>query len=363
MSLIRTTLNRFTRSLWLPLVAVFVIAAFEPASASAQPAPKGLSKYLKKVTLTPDEEASIAAFVDKYAADLASDDSSLHPAARQKLMMDLRGVAGSRATPTFRGAYADLVLPKLKDILTSGNVPQSIAGCQIAGELGTDSAVTLLSKHMDTSQEPRTGTRLWAAASLRPLINQPNVSPTRLVRVLRDIGRAAATESDWTVLRQQLETLAAAVSNTRTAESGRKEVMDTGQATQAEVLYAMIQRLQAGDLDMLNAIEPHMQHVQQQFLDQRDPDALHAFAKTTGPVLGGLYEAILANWESLSGNEQAAALAGRTLDQGEVMIVLMDNETGGGSASATPAYGQAISRGDRTPLEAGRNRWGRTNGS
>jgi hypothetical protein len=354
-------LRRF-RPVWLTLVALAATLAVGSTPAAAQPAPKSLSKYVKKVTLTPDETSAMSAFVDRYASDLADADPRLHAAARQKLMMDLHGMAGNRATPAFRGTYADLVLPKLAGIVADGTVPQSIASCQVAGGLGTDSAVTFLSKHLAAEREPRTGVRMWAVASLRPLIAQPNVTPTRIARVLRDVGHAAATETDWTVLRQQLKTLAAAVENARSADNGRAEILDTGQTTQAEVLHSVIQRLRNGDLDMLNVLEPHMQHVQQQFLDQRNPAMVRSFAETTGPVLRGLYEAILANWEALSVNEQAAALAGRTLDQGEVMIVLMDNETSGGSATAAPAYGQAISKGDRTLVEAGRDRWGPTGG-
>ncbi|MCP4758006.1 MAG: hypothetical protein GY876_00905 [Planctomycetes bacterium] len=358
----RTILAHIVGSAWLPLTMILAFAATGQATAFAQPAPKSLAKFVKKTTMTPADKTSIGTFVDRYTADLAGDDASLHSTARQKLIMDLHGVAGNRATPFFRETYAEILLPKLKDILAKKSPPQSIASCQVAGELGTDSAVTFLSRHLTPEQEPHVGTRIWSAASLRPLINQSNVTPTRIVRVLRDLGRAASAETDWSVLRQQLVTLAAAIENTRSEEAGSAEVLDSGQATQAEVLYTVIQRLQNGDLDMLRVLEPQMQHVQQQFLDQRDPDTLLSFAKTTGPVLGRLYDAILANWEALAENEGAATLAGRMLNQGEVMIVLMNNEIAGGSATATPAYGQAISRGDRAPLEAGRERWGQGNG-
>jgi len=328
------------------------------SAVEAAPAPKNLSSVSKKTSLTEDDSAVIDAFVAVHTDTLTGADASKYVRARQKLLADVTGPSGTRATPMFRETYAEALLPHLQSLIADGSETQAITAAQIAGGLGTDTAVTLLSRRLSPAQEPRVSVRLWTSAALQPLVNQPNVSASRLTRVIQDLERIGVEEPEWAVLRQQLGTLAAAISNTRREDAGRADIAEAGRSAQAAVLAAAINRLKGGDIAMLQVIEPQMQHVQQQFLDQDDSAALSALATTTAPVLGTLYGAILDQWPAITADERSATLAGRALDQGEVMIVLMDNHVTGASNSASPAYEKAIQDGQRPTLEAGQRRWG-----
>jgi len=339
-------------------LATVILVASTLATAGDVIAPTSLASVAKKNVLSPADEAAIAAFVELHAGQLEQGDAAARPKARLKLMADVYGLTGRRATPMFRELYAQELIPRLKIILAEGTAPRRISAAQVAGGLGTDSAVSLLSRHLTPSQESNDAVRVWTAASLRPLIAQANVTPTRLNRVIRNLGQAALTEPAWPVLRQQLETIAAASSNQRGDDGGQVSLMDLARAQQAAVVTRIVERLKNGDLDMLLVLEPHMRRVQEQFLDQDDADALKAQARGTVPALSGLYDAVLTNWDAIVANDQSARLAGRSLQKAEVMIVLMDNYLTDQSQSSAPQYENALTSLNRAPVEAGKAKWG-----
>jgi len=347
------------RPLILRLSTIALLSmACVPAATMGQTAPSSLSDLAKKGVLSTKDEGFIKAFAEYHGQDLTSDDAGARSKARQKLMADLQGLSGQRATPSFREYYATELMPTLRSVISDGTIPQAIAAAQIAGVLGTDSAVTTLSRHFSQSQEPREAIRLWAAASLRPLVVEPNVTASRLTRSLSDLGRAAVAEPTWPALRQQLETIAAAVNNARSQEEGRDEIMRVARTEQARVMAIAVKRLGDGDLDMLRVIGPHLQHVQQQFLDQDSSTALNELAKSMVPVLTPMYGSILSQWDAIRADEQSTALGGRSLEKAEVLVVLMNNYLTDGNAAASPKYQQALARNQKADVEAGQARWG-----
>ncbi len=335
--------------------APFVLWA-ATAAAGQTVTPGNMSDFTRKHSLSAKDEAAIDAFVDRYAGDLTNGDDAARIAARQKLMADLKGLSGERATPLFRETYAAALTPRLRDALSDGSIPTGIAAAQIAGVLGTDSAVAVLSGHLTNDQEQRDAVRLWAAASLRPLINEPNVTSSKLLRAVTEVGQAGVAEPSWPALRQQLETLSAAVTNNRPADAGQADLSTRALEQQSGVLAAAIERFQNGDIEMLMAIEPGLLQIQQEFLDEDDSKALNQLALSMVPVLSRLYDAVLAQWSSLDGD--AAVLAGRSLDRAEVMVVLMNNYVTKANDAASPDYQGAISAGNRDAIEAGKKRWG-----
>jgi hypothetical protein len=343
--------------LQLSALGLLALASMTPA-VLGQTAPASLGDLAKKGVLSSTDEDAVKAFAEYHGTNLTSDDSETASKARQKLMADLQGLSGKRATPSFREYYAIVLTPTLRSTLKEGTIPQGIAATQIAGVLGTDSAVTTLSRHLSLSQEPREAVRVWSAASLRRLIGEPNVTASRLTRAIGELGRAAANEPSWPALRQQLETLATGVNNGRSAEAGRDEVMQVARREQARALAFAIERFGGGDLDMLMVIEPHLLHVQQQFLDQDDPAALRGLAKSMVPVLTPLYGSVLTQWDALRADKQASVLGGRSLEKAEVLVVLMNNYLTDGNAAASPKYQQALAHNRKAEVEAGQSRWG-----
>jgi hypothetical protein len=179
-----------------------------------------------------------------------------------------------------------------------------------------------------------------------------------LTRALSDLGRAASTEPSWPALRQQLETIAAAVHNARSQEEGRDEIMRVARTEQARVLSIAIKRLGDGELNMLMVIGPHLQHVQQQFLDQDNAAALNELAKSMVPVLTPMYGSILSQWDAIRADDQATTLGGQSLEKAEVLVVLMNNYLTDGNAAASPKYQQALTQNQKANVEAGQARWG-----
>lgn len=320
-------------------------------------APTSLASIAKKDDITLADKDSMVAFIDLHVSRLESGDAAERPKARQALLASVYGISSRRATPLFRELYAEQLIPKLKTIMAESDTPQRIAAAQIAGGLGTDSAVSLLMRHITPHEQPDDAVRVWTAASLRPLIVQINVTPSRLNRSIGTLGQAALVEPDWPVLRQQLETLAAATSNQRGEEGGQANLMTLAREQQTAVLTRLIERLKDGELDMLLVIEPHIRRIQQQFLDQNDVDTLRAQARKTVPAVSGLYEAILANWDAIQEDQRRARIAGRALQKAEIMIVLMDNYLTKQSNSTAPKYEDAIVSNNRAPIEAGKTKW------
>ncbi|MDP6987726.1 MAG: hypothetical protein QGG74_06750 [Phycisphaerales bacterium] len=337
-------------------VVILLVAA--AAFAGDVRAPGNLSSLSKKDLLSSTDEEAVAAFVDLHASRLRDGDATERPKARAKLLADVYGISGRRATPLFRELYAAQLIPKLKAIMTTSDTPQRIAAAQVAGGLGTDSAVNFLIRHVEPAQQPTDAVRLWTAASMRPLIAHANVTPSRLNQSIETLGRAAMAEPGWPVLRQQLETIAAAMSNQRGEDGGQADLMGIALAQQSAVLLKVVERLKGGDLDMVLVLEPHMQHIQQQFLDQGDPDTLRALSLKTVPALSGLYDAILTNWDAIRKDQRIAQIAGRTLEKTEVMIVLMDNFLTDQSNATAPEYEGALLGNNRAAIEAGKAKWG-----
>jgi len=338
-------------------VVIGCVLAAGTSAALAVP-PKNLLQLSKRSSFTPEQEADLVAFIDLHTTALGGGDDAARPAARQKLMTDLMGRSGDRATPVFRMTYSDLLLPRLKPMIEDGPTPAGIAAMQITSMLGTDAAVTLLTRHMTPEDEKREALRMWAAAGLRPLTSQPNVSSSRLTRAISDLGHATAEEQSWPVMRQQLASLGAAVRNTRTDDDGGPEVMSAGIDAQSQALTAVITRLGNGDVAMLEVIDPHLQNITGQFLDQTDPDILRTLARATAPPLSGLFDAVLAQWDAIATDERLAQLAGRSLNKTEVLIGLFDDSLTGNSNNLQPKHHEAIERGDRTPVETAKDRWG-----
>ncbi|MDP7030420.1 MAG: hypothetical protein QF733_09395 [Phycisphaerales bacterium] len=345
-----------THCSWIARCSVpFILGVVAMATAQTV-TPGSMADLTRKHTLTAKDDAAIEAFVDRYAGDLSSDDDAARIAARQKLVADLKGLSGQRATPLFREAYAAALTPRLRTAMQDGSIPTGIAAAQVAGVLGTDSAVAVLTDHLTADREQRDAIRLWAAASLRPLINEPNVTSSKLLRAIAAVGRAGAGEPSWPALRQQLETLSTAVSNSRPLDAGQEDLAAQALKQQSGVLGAAIERFQGGDLDMLMAIEPGLLQIQQEFLDEDDSNALNQLALSMVPVLTGLYDAVLTQWPGLEGD--SARLAGRSLDRAEVLVVLMNNYVTQANDAASPDYQGAISAGNRDAVEAGKRRWG-----
>ena len=339
------------------VVAVACLLATGASAALAVP-PKNLLTLSKLSSFTPEQEAQLIAFIDLHASALGGDDESSRPAARQKLMIDLTGRTGERATPIFRMTYSDLLLPKLKDMISDGSTTAGIAATQVTSALGTDAAVTVLTRHLSPAQEPREAIRIWAAAGMRPLIAEQNVSSSRLTRAVSDLGRAAQSEASWPVLRQQLASIGSATRNKRTKDSGQLEIMNAGAKNQSTALVAVIARLQGGDLAMLEVIEPHMREIQAQFLDQADPAVLRVLARTTAPALATLFEAVLAQWDAILADQRSAELAGRSLNRAEVMIGQFDDTLTGDTRTLSPSHHTSLTNGDNTELQASQRRWG-----
>ncbi len=345
-----------TNRSWIARCSALCVIGAATAAAGQSVTPGNMSDLTRKHTLNPADEAAIEAFVDRYAGDLADGTDAARITARQKLVADLKGLSGQRATPLFREAYADALTPRIRAILAEGSIPAGIAAAQVAGVLGTDSAVDTLVAHLQPAQEQRDAIRLWAAASLRPLINEPNVTSSKLLRAIDSLGQAGVAEPSWPALRQQLETLSTAVTNTRPVDGGQSDIRFRALEGQSAVLAAAIDRFQGGDVEMLMAIEPGLLQVQQEFLDEDDSAALNQLARSMVPVLTTLYDAVLTQWSNLE--DDTALLAGRSLERAEVMVVLMNNYVTKTNDVAAPDYQAAITAGRRDAVEAGKQRWG-----
>ena len=242
--------------------------------------------------------------------------------------------------------------------MAGDDVTTSIAAAQIMGALETDAALSALAAHLSSQNEPRAAVRLWAAASMKPLITSPNVSSDRAMWGVNALAEAASEEPSWAAMRRQMDAISVAVTNDRPADEGRDALSRKGCDAQAQALQAAINRFANGDVEAIRVIEPHMMHIQQQFLDQNDAALLGMLSQRTAPVLGGMYEAVLAQWPAITADQMQQQLAGSALDQAEVMIVLMDNHLTGSSNQAAPQYKASLKSGDQAPIKAGKDRWG-----
>ena len=325
--------------------------------AMAQSAPGNLSRLAEQHTFSENDRAAVGAFVDRELGKMASDDAAARTQGRQKLIADLQGLGASRVTPEFRTVYAEILLPRLKVLIDGPETSQAINAQQVASRLGTDSAVTLLDAHVDIQDESRAAVRLWAAEGMGTMVDNPSVNAVRITRALRRLAGAARNETSWAVLNQQLRTLGAAVASSRKEQPEREEIQRTGRTLQADVLANAIDRMGNGQVDFILAIEPTTRRLLQQFLATELFETQRDLIIKTAPALSGLYGATLDSWDGLQADKRLGQVAGRSLNSGEVVIVLMDNALMGQSTEAHPDYEKAISSGRRDVVEKGRDSW------
>ena len=168
-------------------------------SAPVMAAPTSLSRLSTQHEFSPKDQADLQAYVDLHVSRLDSENPADLTGGRMKLIGTLRGPTASRVSPAFRQAYADILIPKLQELLDTGGIPSGIAAMQITGYLGTNSATDFILTHLNTADEPREAIRLWSAASLRDLVANPNVSSATIEHAMQTLCQIKGQQpSPWT---------------------------------------------------------------------------------------------------------------------------------------------------------------------
>ena len=344
---------RLPSTLSISILAMSLILLAAPVMA----APTSLSRLSTQHEFSPKDQADLQAYVDLHVSRLDSENPADLTGGRMKLIGTLRGPTASRVSPAFRQAYADILIPKLQELLDTGGVPSGIAAMQITGYLGTNSATDFILTHLNTADEPREAIRLWSAASLRDLVANPNVSSATIEHAMQTLATAMETEQSWAVQRQAFVTVGKAIQNRRKVEDGRNLLSNSARSLQGQMLANTIRRIGQGETTLVLAIEPATGVIRDQYLDRLMFDRQKDLAIVTVPALAGMHGSVLNQWDALRDDPRLARSAELALHKGEVLMALMDSRLTGSDVPETIAYEGTITNDQRETVEAGRQNW------
>ncbi len=334
--------------------AVVLATLLVTASAMAQSgpiAPPNLNRYVSASSLSQADLASIKAYVDREAPRLASDVPADAVQARTKLVGELQSRT-RRVSPLFREQYTALLEPHLRALMAGDNLSAAVMAAQVAGTLGTDGAVKMLTDRIDPKDEPRMAVRVWAAGGVGALTAMPTVSERRTTRALRSLAIACCEEPDWAVRRRMILSMANAMANQRGQDASQHAVRDAAIEQLAQAMADTLQDIASGQAQFVQTLPIATTELQSTLLTAGDDDTRTAIAEVVVPVLARGHDAILQSWDSIRQDPRSLAAAARFLDESELLLTILTQ-----SDPTDAQLSKAVLDGNRRPVETAARRW------
>ncbi len=292
------------RFIWgVPLVLLAV--ATTPLARAAPPA-RGITNLANRAFLDLADKNRIHDWAQHWSDELAAGDPTEVARARAKLIEPLKAV---QVGGVFRLEYANVLLPRLQQIIGGGNPHTAFNATQVVGLVGTDQALEILVSHFNIANEKSLGIRLCAAESFETAVRQGTLTTNEISRGLRRLGNAAEQEEHWLVLRRQFEAIYSVDS-------------DVSREVQLNVLERTTERMSAnppGPSDLMQALYPALRFLRDGYMKlpiaQQGP-----FGKVLAPVLCNVCSVANRHWEKAQDDPEAKKIYGGAIQISETLL-------------------------------------------
>lgn len=337
--------NRFLLSsglAWLwPLLCITICHA-QPAGP-----PPPLRQEITALSGTPSAEQT--ALIDNYARYWAGQLNAATPdevvRARRELLRPANDIS---ATDIFRTAYARTLVPLLDPIISQPAGERQFAAVNamlVMAALRGDQALQSVLRRINMADEKRPGIRMLAAQAVRNIATGSGITPQRVTAAVRDLGRAAAAETDPVALRDQFAALAAIPT-----DESRDERIRT--------LNTVVDRMRgdSGPSALMPAAYAAVVQLRDEFFDSKDPARQRAFGSSLGPALGKMLTLAQSHWEGVQSDPRAKDLYGKVIQAVEAALRRVDGLVRG-TASPSSNLKTSWDSGDRTRFETDLTGW------
>jgi len=290
---------------------VLLAAAALAVGGVASAAPPRISHLTGEITLDDRDRDDISTYGQYWCASLENGTPDEVDRATEELLQPFKAV---KVESVFRLEYAHVLLPKLEPIIAGMDTHRAINGLLIAGRLGTPKAVDLLLEHASSADEPDLAKRLWAAVAFPLAVEQGVITERDVTKALREFERAASRETEWLVLRKQLQAIASVDSQ-------------LSRELQISVIEAAAQQMKKGDRysQLMQAIPQSLVRLREEYLNLiGKARELEQFGTALAPVISDLCTVAEMHWDSAQEDDEAREAYGQTIQLGETLLTMID---------------------------------------
>ena len=269
--------------------------------------------------LTPAQRTALSAYAAKQLQVLStSTDGKELEDARWELVSPARDPG---ATPTFRKAYASVLVVELEPIVKGTDLRRAINAMQVLRFTRNPDGLDVILERVSIATEPDAGKRIAASSLVADSFEDLDANNAYYESAARRLRDAAAIETDWMALQQKLNALGAAArrkdlpaENARTVRRSQVEaialVAKSAKASQsADMRVLAMQRVLIGlrnDLLVMPAADRAL------------------LAKSLVPALVDLLAAANAQWNAARTSKDLTASYGSMVNSCEVILRLLD---------------------------------------
>lgn len=280
--------------------------------------------------LTEAQKTSLGGFADKYVDAIKDgNDADKVEEARAALVVPARDPA---ASPTFRKAYATMLIAELGATVKGRDVRRSINAMQVLRFTRTPEGLDLIIERTAPGSESEAGKRIAAASLVIDAIEDLDASAAYYETAARRLKDAAVAETDPLALQQKLAAMAAA--------SRRKDLPpDNARATRKQLVDCIA--AMAKSIRGSSKADPRAASLQRSLIGVRN-DLIEmtgaersAVAKTLAPALADLVAAASAQWASAHENAAISQSYGSLMNSCEVLLRLIDRAERASAYSGT----------------------------
>lgn len=267
---------------WAPaiLCAALLCAAVPGPAALAQSGRIPSSIVSATRPLTPEELGTLGSFLDRNLARLLGKDHEDVRGGRAEL---IRTLSQSTATPLFRSECAKTLLPRLVEIVQSGDPFAATNALEVMRALGTPDSVLALCKQADPEEQRSPALRLVAASGIPGSIARTPMNEAQAAIVIRVLKQSIAAESSWMAASYDFQ----ALFSIATAKAVPAAVQKDARKAQVDALKSLADRVAKGgdDAALVHALWRSLGVVLQQQVAMTPAGELTAMSRGLAPVL------------------------------------------------------------------------------
>ncbi len=252
------------------------------------------------------DREQITLFVSHYLRQLAT--AATNPRADQLISEARTNLVRPTNGPVsawWLNTYSQLMQDGLNGLINSGEPLHRVNALIVTGELGSDTAVTILLRQLNDQSMP---VRLWAANGLATAFRKADrgaIGTASTTRAARDVARAAESETNGIVFRKQLQAIAAA--QIAAAVTNNPVNADQIRTIRLETAQKVLQQLREQDAPSshLIAIYETLNQIRSEFLQMPS-----ASQRQIGPLIVqvcyAVFEVAGAHWNAVHGANPSA---------------------------------------------------------
>lgn len=267
---------------WAPaiLCAALLCAVVPAPNALAQAGRLPSSIVSATRPLTPEELGTLGSFLDRNVTKLSAKDLEDVRGGRSEL---IRTLSQSTATPLFRAECAKSLLPRLSEIVQSGDPFAATNALEVMRALGTPDSVLALCKQADPEEQRSPALRLVAASGIPGSVARTPINEAQAAIVIRVLKQAMANETSWMAALYDFQGLFALA----TAKAIPAAVQRDARKAQVEALKSLTDRVAKGgeDAALVHALWRSLGIVLQQQVALTPAGELTAMSRGLAPVL------------------------------------------------------------------------------